>query len=319
MSKLKYTLFSTGIIIPILLIIILFGFFNRSLEKDDGIKYLIGVSLPNLTEPRMIYTYNKIKEEVSNYQTVRAQFFDANNDDIKQKQDAEKMLGQKVDLMIIYPNNGKFLLETISGIFNSGIPVIVMDNLIDSGMYTMFIYSDNYKIGKSAGEFVIDMLGEQKGNVIEVQSSGDSDLYYKRKQGFSDALKGHTNIKINNVMISDGTRVKAKEKLKKIYNSEPKANIIFAYSDEMAIGAWEGASLNRDNSKFIGIGGLPIKNQGLEAVNNGILDATFIYPTGAKEAVTYALKILNGEKVPKNLELPVVKVTKSNVKQFLEK
>ena len=163
MLKLKYALFSVGLIISILLIVNFFGVFDKSLEKDEGIKYLIGISLPNLTEPRMVYTYSKIKEEFLNYQSFKAQFYDATNDDIKQKQDIEKMMNQKVNLMIIYPNNGKFLSESISKVYNSGIPVIIMNNPISSASYTMSIYSDNYKIGKSAGEFVIDILGDQKG------------------------------------------------------------------------------------------------------------------------------------------------------------
>ena len=154
---------------------------------------------------------------------------------------------------------------------------------------------------------------------MELQSTLNSELSNERKLGFRDALKGYDNINIYNVRISDGLRSKTKDLLMKIYRAEPKADIIFAYSDDMAIGAWEATSLNRSNSKFIGIGGLPIKNEGLEAVNNGILDASFIYPTGASEAVKYTLKILKGEVVPKKLELPVVKVTKSNSKQFLDK
>ena len=52
---------------------------------------------------------------------------------------------------------------------------------------------------------------------------------------------------------------------------------------------------------FVGIDALP--HEGVAYVKQGILDATFEYPTGGKEAIEVALKILNGEKVPKEIEL----------------
>jgi ribose transport system substrate-binding protein len=52
---------------------------------------------------------------------------------------------------------------------------------------------------------------------------------------------------------------------------------------------------------FVGIDGLP--QEGVAYVQQGILDATFQYPTGAAEAVDTALKIFHGETVPKEIIL----------------
>ena len=49
---------------------------------------------------------------------------------------------------------------------------------------------------------------------------------------------------------------------------------------------------------FVGIDALP--QEGVAYVRQGILDATFHYPTGGAEAIDTALKILQGETVPKN-------------------
>jgi ribose transport system substrate-binding protein len=53
--------------------------------------------------------------------------------------------------------------------------------------------------------------------------------------------------------------------------------------------------------KFVGIDALP--QEGVAYVRQGILDATFQYPTGGAEAIDAALKILQGEKVPKEITL----------------
>ena len=63
--------------------------------------------------------------------------------------------------------------------------------------------------------------------------------------------------------------------------------------------------------KFIGIDALP--NEGQRYVKEGILSATFQYPTGGQEAVQLALKILNGQKVPKDITLGTRIFTKDTV------
>ena len=53
---------------------------------------------------------------------------------------------------------------------------------------------------------------------------------------------------------------------------------------------------------FVGIDALP--QEGQAYVSQGILAASFEYPTGGAEAVRVALDILNKKMVPKNIELP---------------
>jgi galactofuranose transport system substrate-binding protein len=319
MTKVKLAIVSAGILMLVLVLMQYTGIFNKYLEKDEGIQFLIGVSLPNLTDPRMIYVYNQITTGISRYPSAAVQFYDASDDDIKQKLDAEKMLAQKVDLMIIYPNNGKFLADPIAKIYDSGIPVIIVDNPIESDQFTMFIYSDPYKTGKLAGEKVSDMLGDREGSVSEIRDEND---VWRRKEeirGFGDALREHARISLNSVVVKGGSRGAVEESLKGADPAILNADVIFAYSDDMAIGAWRAAAPKRTHARFMGFGGLPVKNEGLEAVNNGILDATILNPTGAPEAIAYALKILNGEKVPTRLELQPIDIAQNNVKEFLGK
>lgn len=50
-------------------------------------------------------------------------------------------------------------------------------------------------------------------------------------------------------------------------------------------------------------------------VSQGILDATFQYPTGGAEAIETALKIFKGESVPKEIVLGTRLFEKSNAAQ----
>ena len=61
----------------------------------------------------------------------------------------------------------------------------------------------------------------------------------------------------------------------------------------------------------IGIDALP--HEGVAYVNQGILSATFQYPTGGAEAVDTVLKILKGESVPKHITLGSRSFTPENI------
>ena len=88
---------------------------------------------------------------------------------------------------------------------------------------------------------------------------------------------------------------------------------MYAHNDPGAYGAYLAAKAagREKDIIFVGIDGLP--HEGMAYVEQGILDVTFEYPTGGREAIENALKILAGEEVPKHLVLPSRFYTKENL------
>jgi simple sugar transport system substrate-binding protein len=80
----------------------------------------------------------------------------------------------------------------------------------------------------------------------------------------------------------------------------------------MATGAWLAArKVHREQVPIIGIDGLPGPEGGLSLVQRGTFAATFNVPTGGKEAVDYAVDILNKvEGIPKKIILRTSIVTR---------
>ncbi len=93
--------------------------------------------------------------------------------------------------------------------------------------------------------------------------------------------------------------------------AHPHIDLVYGQNDPMAIGAWLAAkNAGREKEmKFIGIDGLPGLDGGRQAVKDGKLAATFVYPTGGKDAVETAEKILHGEKVPHRITLSSERIT----------
>ena len=310
--RLKYFVLAICTLIVLLIAFLILNFLEKPADKDDGIKFIIGVSQPNLMEPWRVAMNDEIRAEAVKHPDVKVVFYDAAQDNNKQKQDIENMLKQRIDLLIVSANDTEYLSETVSKVFRQGIPVIVMEYPVMSDDYTTLIYCDNKKIGRLAGEYVGELLGENGGTVLEVQGEPDSLITIERKKGFREGISKNPKIKVEYVVVGYWLRDKTEARVGEIYKKEPKVDVIFAHNDAMAIGAWRIASNEEIKAKIIGIDGLMGKFNGLDAVKNSILDATYLYPTGGKEAVDNAIKILYGEEVPKRLELQTLKIVKDN-------
>jgi ribose transport system substrate-binding protein len=92
-------------------------------------------------------------------------------------------------------------------------------------------------------------------------------------------------------------------------------DLVYAHNDPGAHGAYLAAKAagREKQMKFVGIDALP--HEGVAYVKQGILDATFQYPTGGAEAIETALTILKGESVPKKIVLGSRVFDKSNAGQ----
>src|SRR5262245_23158419 len=107
----------------------------------------------------------------------------------------------------------------------------------------------------------------------------------------------------------------ARQEIESALSRFSKINCVYAHNDPGAHGAYLAAkAAGRDKEMiFVGIDALP--QEGVAYVQQGILDATFQYPTGGAEAIDNAVKILSGEKVPKEITLGSRVFDKENVAQ----
>lgn len=303
-----------------LLLITLAAFMPSCSAQEDGMRYVIGISLADMQSPESIAITEEIKSEVAKHPDVTTVFYDAAGTSVKQCQDIEDMLTQRIDLLVITPNSGSDLIAEMNKVYDSGIPIIVLGYPPESAKYTMRIYVDNHEVGRMAGEYVRRLYGNRPSTVLEIQGDPSSPISAERRQGFHEAIAQDPAISVEYVIVGYWQRDKTMENIKSsgVMDKQPKVDIVFAHNDAMAAGAQRVAQEKNINVKIIGIGGLQGKNGGLVAILNGTIDVTFRCPTGGAEAMMYALKILGHEKVPYNLELPIQQITRDNVDQFLK-
>ncbi len=281
-------------------------------QPDKGRTYTIGMSQCNLGEPWRVQMNEDIRTAAAKYPELKVIFKDAQNDTLKQRAHVEEFVSSKVDLLIISPKEAQPLTEPVAAAMQAGVPVIVLDRRLLGDKYTCFIGADNKKIGKAAGEWIVKKLGG-KGNVVELMGLMTSTPGQDRHTGVRDGIAG-SDIKVIFEADMKWLEPEARKEMESALSRFDKIDLVYAHNDPGAHGAYLAAkAAGRDNIAFVGIDALP--QEGVAYVQQGILDATFQYPTGGKEAIDTALKILKGETVPKEIVLGTRLFDKTTVAQ----
>ena len=128
-----------------------------------------------------------------------------------------------------------------------------------------------------------------------------------------EAIAAFPGIRIVHDPVANWLREEAMTQMEIALAAHDRIDLVYAHNDPMAIGAYLAAKAKgRDREmKFIGIDALPGPDGGRQAVADGRLEATFVYPTGGRQAVELAAQILAGEKVERHVTLPTEKITKA--------
>ncbi|MEO7965756.1 MAG: substrate-binding domain-containing protein [Gemmatimonadaceae bacterium] len=279
--------------------------------REQGGKKRIGFSQANLGEPWRVAMNADITEAAKAHPELEFVYADAQQDNAKQVADVENFLRQKIDLLIISPNEAKPLTAVVKRAFDAKIPVIVLDRSIEGDSYTTFIGADNRAIGRAAGEYSAKLLNG-KGEIIEIKGLPGSTPAIDRSEGFREAITKFAGIHITHDPVANWLREEAMSQMEAALSAHAKIDLVYAHNDPMAVGAYLAAKAKgREGSiKFVGIDGLTGLDGGRQAVKDGKLAATFVYPTGGKEAVEVAAKILSGQSVPHHITLATEQIDK---------
>ena len=279
-------------------------------------KYVIGVSQcsediwrDKLNDELLMETYQ--------HKDVELLFASAKDNDKLQTEQIEKFIQRGVDLLIISPNQVHSITPVIDKAYDKGIPVILFDRKTDSQKYTAFIGADNVKVGKTIGEFIAKTL-HGEGKVIEIKGLDKSSPAIDRHKGFVQALSKYPDIHLKRTLSGEWTKESGYKSIKSAIADAKDCNIVWGQNDRMAEGAQRAmAEAGIRNVLYVGTDALPSKGGGIEAVHNGKLLASYIYPTRGDMVMQLAMRILKKQPFHRDNYLKGALVTKDNAKVLL--
>ena len=295
-----------------LTLIVLCGCTSSGKQK----RHVIGLSQCMLDDAWRQAMINDMRIEASNYDDVEIIIKDAQNNNETQIQQIRDLIRQKVDVLIISPYQSEPITAVAEEAYRAGIPTIITDRKVNTDQYTSFVGANNYEIGLAAGNYAAHYL-PPNAIILEIWGLTQTSPAQERHKGFVDALREREDLsfrKIEGQWLVDTARME----LQKLEHPE-QIDFVYAHNDMMAIAAreyfmaWD--SIRGRELRIIGVDA--VAGAGLEAVEDGRINASFLYPTGGEQVIRTAMRIIQGEPVDKFIPLRTAPVDHQSARTLL--
>lgn len=270
--------------------------------SGDEPRYRIGVSQCSSDDWRTKMN-EEMEREAMVHDDIALEIRSADDDNDRQIADLQYFLDNRFDIVLVSPREAEPLTPAIERLYDAGIPVIVYDRESASEKYTAFRGADNAETGRMAARMAQSLIPEGPINVLEIWGLRASTPARERHNGF--AAEASLSPRMEIVAEGDGNWIDADSYAfaRKALSTNAGINLIYAHNDRMALQARRAAEdLGIDVPVIIGIDGAP--NIGVKGVQDGLIDATFIYPTDGDKLIATALDILEGRNVERTEFFP---------------
>ena len=139
-------------------------------KKGPNDPVVIGFSMDTLKEER----WQRDKELVEKHAKelgLQVSIQVANSDDNLQIKQAENLLTQNVDVLIVAPHNGEVAASIVEAAHRQGVPVISYDRLIKNSDVDLYVSHQVIKIGEMQAQYLLDHVNKKPANFVIVGGS----------------------------------------------------------------------------------------------------------------------------------------------------
>ena len=273
--------------------------------------FLIGFAQDHMANDWRAAQVRDIQRELDRYPFVRFIYTDAGGKTAQQVLDIEDLVAKGVDLLITSPRDAEAMAPVISKVYRSGIPVVLLSRRTVGEDYSVFIRASNRSIARKAADYLGKRLGG-KGRVLILQHIPTTTPAIHRTEGFKEQIANYPGIEIAAMKRADSLRHLAIKAVEEAVAEGIKFDAIYAQSDSMASGARLALKRLGIDPTTIPITGIDYISEARDAILAGEQAASFTYPTFGKEGAEYALRLLRGEAVPKEVIVESIMVTREN-------
>ena len=253
----------------------------------------------------------------------------ANGDDRAQTQQADNLLTQDIDALVVIPHNGEIAASIVEAAKQKGVPVISYDRLIRNSEPDLYISFDNERVGELQARYLFERA--PKGNYILVGGAPTDNNAQLLRKGQEKVLKAAidsgdikvlTNQFAKDWLASEALRI-TEDALTK---SADEVAAVVASNDSTAGGAISALEVKNLAGKVL-VSGQDADLAALQRIVAGTQTMTVYKPVHllARKAAEAAVALARGEKpdaparinngkidVPSILLEPIV-VDKSNI------
>jgi ribose transport system substrate-binding protein len=220
--------------------------------------------------------------------------------------------------LLIAPTDDVAMTEPIRQVKDLGVTIVEVDTALqDRSLAVSTITSNNEEGGRLAAQTLAELAAGKEGSVLVLDTIAGTSTTNARAKGFLDELKKHPNLKpAGKAQFTQNEPDQAASKVTAALAATPDLIGIFATN----LNTGEGAATGLRNAgrtgtvNLVGFDASPSEVDGLRAGEFQALIAQDPATIG-KEGVRQAVAALKGDEVERDIEAPLVAITKDTMDQ----
>jgi ribose transport system substrate-binding protein len=254
----------------------------------------------------------ELHDEIGNFRAV-----DAEASDDKQISDIQSFVnGGRCDALIVSPNTTSTLTPAVEEACNADIPVIVFDRGVETDCPVTFIHPiGGYKFGADAANFIAETVPEG-GKVLALRILPGVDVLETRWAGAKEIFDAN-GINVVGVEFTEGDAANTKSIVSDYIQREGQLDGV--WMDAGAVGVAATEAFEDSGMEVPPITGEDQQDFLTKWKEDGLTAIAPTYPTYQwRTPVIAAVRILQGEEVPKEWVLPQPAITQDTLDQYLQ-
>lgn len=272
--------------------------------ESGGDSVVIGATL--LTQSHVFYQdlVGALEEEAAkNGFELRVQYCEF--DGAKQNEQMETFILQRVDAIIMAPNDSDAVGPLVADARAAGIPVFTADIAAHDADVVSHIASDNVQGGRLAGQYLAEAIGG-KGKIAIIDHPIVRSVI-DRTNGFEEAIAEYPDIEIAARPAGDGLRDKSLRAAQDLLQAHPDLAGIFGINDDTALGALAAIEERglQDEIILVGFDGTPEARAAIKRGTALKADAVQHPAKIGRITIQTIAKHLAGEEVDPVIPVPV--------------
>ncbi|MBU3055963.1 sugar ABC transporter substrate-binding protein [Pseudomonas indica] len=282
----------------------------------------IGVSMSQFDDNWLTYLRESMARKAKD-EGVQLQFEDARADVVKQLNQVQSFISQKVDAIIVNPVDTAATRNITQAAVAAGIPLVYVNRRPDEeklpeGVVT--VASNDYEAGRMQMEYLAQKMGG-KGTLAILLGDLANNATHNRTKGVKEVLAKYPDIKIKEEQTGIWMRDKGMDLMSNWLLSGEEFDAVASNNDEMAIGAAMALQQAGKQKGDVLIGGVDGTPDGLAAVKRDLMTVSVFQDAKgqANGAVEAALKMIRKEPIEQTIWVPYELITAENVEAFQQR
>jgi ribose transport system substrate-binding protein len=222
----------------------------------------------------------------------------------------DRAIAERPDAVVFVPVHDTAMNASIAKLNAARIPVVNFLNRLAEGNFVAFVGSDDYRLGCELADYLFRHMGG-RGNLVIIEGIAGAVTNRERMRGFHDTLGRWPEVQVVASRPGNYQREPVLALMQELLPALPRIDAVLAANDLMALAAIEILEAAGRLAPVVGVNALP---DAIAAIKAGrmLASADFDAMKIACIATEAALRHLRGERVPREIMLPVQIVDASN-------